>query len=266
MSNEKQKKHKKFSDAVTYAYLRKIKKWMFCPNCQDGKMTIDKKSTVWTCSNCGYSLSADEFEDDYVFWFCDECGTYLNIQEGFDRKASRHVCQICGYENDTTFDNVKGICSDCGVVIPNADSTLCEECKKARQEKAKAWLATAGKVAGVVAAVAGTIYAVSQSIDEEETGYNYLPGEAGDGGMRCANCGNTDESTLWDEGDAIYCSKCAHRTSVDTGEDDVVECPYCHRMRDRKAMYCRWCNDSTWEPSTQDEFEETDKILKDMGY
>ena len=83
MSSEKQKKHKKFSDTVTSAYLRKIKKWMFCPNCEDGKMTIDKKSTVWTCGNCGYSLSADEFEDDYVFWFCDECGTYLNVQEGY---------------------------------------------------------------------------------------------------------------------------------------------------------------------------------------
>lgn len=46
MNNENQKKHNKFSDAVTYAYLRKIKKWMFCPACQDGKMTIDKKSTV----------------------------------------------------------------------------------------------------------------------------------------------------------------------------------------------------------------------------
>lgn len=53
MGNENQKKHKKFSDAITYAYLRKIKKWMFCPNCQDGKMTIDKKSTIWTCNNCG---------------------------------------------------------------------------------------------------------------------------------------------------------------------------------------------------------------------
>ena len=267
MGNENQKKHKKISEAITYAYLRKIKKWMFCPNCQDGKMAIDKKSTIWTCSNCGYTLSADEFEDDYVFWFCDECGTYLNIQEGFDRKATRHTCSICGYENDTTFDNVKGICSDCGTVISDADSTLCGECKKARQEKAKAWLATAGKVAGVVAAVAGTIYAVSQSTgDDDGTGYNYFPDESGDGRMRCANCGNTDENTLWDEGDTIYCSKCAHRTTVDTGEDDVVECPFCHRMRDRKAMYCRWCNDSTWEPSTQDEFEETDKILKDMGY
>lgn len=267
MGNENQKKHKKFSDTITYAYLRKIKKWMFCPNCQDGKMTIDKKSTIWTCSNCGYTLSADEFEDDYVFWFCDECGTYLNIQEGFDRKATRHTCCICGYENDTTFDNVKGICSDCGTVIPDADSTLCGECKKARQEKAKAWLATARKVAGVVAAVAGTIYAVSQSTgDDDGTGYNYLPDESGDCRMRCANCGNTNENTLWDEGDTIYCSKCAHRTTVDTGEDDVVECPFCHKMRDRKAMYCRWCNDSTWKPSTQDEFEETDKILKDRGY
>lgn len=52
---------------------------------------------------------------------------------------------------------------------------------------------------------------------------------------------------------------------MDTGEDDVVKCPYCHRMRDRKAIYCRWCNDSAWEPSAQDEFEEIDKILKDIG-
>lgn len=168
MSDKKQKKHKKFSDSFAHTYLRKIKKWMFCPNCQDGKMTIDKKSTVWSCPNCGYTLSADEFEDDYVFWFCDKCGTYLNIQEGFNRTAARHTCVICGYENDTTFDKVKGICSDCGAVIPDADSTLCLECKKARKEKAKAWLAAAGKVAGVVAAVAGTIYAVSQSARDDD--------------------------------------------------------------------------------------------------
>lgn len=169
MSDEKQKKHKKFSEAVTLAYLRKIKKWMFCPNCQDGKMTIDKGSTIWTCSNCGYTLSADEFEDDYVFWFCDECGTYLNAQEGFDRSAKRHICGICGYENDTTFDNVKGICSDCGAVIPNADSTLCAECKSVRQEKAKTWLATAGKVVGAVAAVAGAVYAISRSTGDDNS-------------------------------------------------------------------------------------------------
>lgn len=29
-------------------------------------MTIDRKSTVWICKDCGYQLSADEFEDNYV--------------------------------------------------------------------------------------------------------------------------------------------------------------------------------------------------------
>lgn len=269
MKKAKTKTHRNAVKTLTYAYIRKIKKWMFCPACQNGKMTINKKSTLWICEDCGYMLSADEFEDDYVFWFCDECNTYLNNQEGFDRHATCHVCQNCGYENDTTFDNVKGICSDCGKIIPDPDATLCIDCKQARKAKAKEWLKTAGKVVGITAVAVGATYLASQtSGDDDSTDYKSLldGDDEGDGGMRCANCGNTDENTLWDEGDTIYCSKCAHRTSVDTGEDDVVECPYCHRMRDRKAMYCRWCNDSTWKPSTQDEFEETDKILKEMGY
>lgn len=45
----------------------------------------------------------------------------------------------------------------------------------------------------------------------------------------------------------------------------IVECPYCHRMRDKKAMYCRWCNDSSGEESTEEEFNEIDKKLKDMN-
>lgn len=60
--------------------------------------------------------------------------------------------------------------------------------------------------------------------------------------MRCANCGNSDETTLYDEGDTLYCSKCWHRTNIETGEDDLVECPHCNGMRDRKAYYCRHCN------------------------
>ena len=54
--------------------------------------------------------------------------------------------------------------------------------------------------------------------------------------MKCANCGNEDKKTLWDEGDTIYCSKCTHRTRKDNGKDDLVRCPCCHKMRDRKAM------------------------------
>lgn len=84
--------------------------------------------------------------------------------------------------------------------------------------------------------------------------------------MKCAYCGNEDKKTLFDEGDTFYCSICTHRTRYDDGEDDVVECPYCHRMRDRKAMYCRFCNDSAWEPSTSEEFQEIDELLTDYGY
>ena len=60
--------------------------------------------------------------------------------------------------------------------------------------------------------------------------------------MRCADCGNEDENTLWDEGGTIYCSRCTHRTRTSDGEEDLVECPQCHEMRDSKAYYCRHCN------------------------
>lgn len=173
-----EKKRKNIVEWVTYAYIRRIKKWMFCPACQSGKMTINKKSTMWTCEDCGYRLSADEFEDDYVFWFCDECGTYLNTQEGFERQGSRHICRNCGYENDTTFENIKGTCSDCGKTIPDPDATLCADCKQLRKKKAKEWLIKAGKVVGVVAAVAGATYIASQSTSDD--GDNYTPLLCGD--------------------------------------------------------------------------------------
>ena len=137
MKESKSAKRKNLIEVVTYAYIRRIKKWMFCPACHNGKMTINKKSTLWTCEKCGYKLSADEFKDDYVFWFCDECGAYLNIQAGFDRTATQHICVECGYENDINSDKLKGLCSDCGKVIPDPESTLCIDCKLARKAKAK---------------------------------------------------------------------------------------------------------------------------------
>jgi len=60
--------------------------------------------------------------------------------------------------------------------------------------------------------------------------------------MRCAHCKNDDKRTLHDEGDTIYCSLCWHRTRKADGKDDLVECPHCHKPRDRKAYYCRNCN------------------------
>ena len=156
-----------------------------------------------------------------------------------------------------------------GTVIGQViDATLCKDCKQVRKEKAKEWLKTAGKVVGVASAVAGAIYLASQPSDEDESNnYSPLLGDDEEGfSMKCANCGNINESTLWDEDDTIYCSVCHHRTNKANGKDDLVECPYCHRMRDRKAYYCCYCNDSTWEPSTPKEFKEIDTDLKEMGY
>lgn len=173
-------KKKSIADRLTYAYIRKIKKWMFCPACQKGKMTINKKSTVWTCEECGYQLLADEFEDDYVFWFCDECNSYLNTQDGFDRSAVKHICTKCGFENDTTFDNLKGICADCGKTIPDPDGTLCADCLLERRKKAKERLVTAGKALGVIAAVAGVAYLASQNDGDEDTSYTPFLGGGDD--------------------------------------------------------------------------------------
>ncbi|MCC8097574.1 MAG: hypothetical protein LIO44_03255 [Eubacterium sp.] len=151
-----EKKYKKIGTRLIYAYLRRVKKWMLCPCCQNGIMRINKASTVWTCENCNYELSVDEFEDDYVFWFCDECGAYLNNQDGFDRSASKHICRNCGYENDTTFDNIKGICADCRKVIEDPEATLCEGCRQIRKNKAKKRFENAGK-AVVAAAIAVSV-------------------------------------------------------------------------------------------------------------
>lgn len=81
--------------------------------------------------------------------------------------------------------------------------------------------------------------------------------------MRCANCGNNDPKSLFDEGDTFYCNKCNHRTQSATGQDDLVTCPYCGRFRDRKAYQCWWCGHSASESHkpTKEEYEALDKIL-----
>ena len=84
--------------------------------------------------------------------------------------------------------------------------------------------------------------------------------------MECANCGNTNPKTLWNEGDTIYCSECCHRTRVSDGKDDLVRCPYCGELRDRKAMVCMWCG-SSWNDygqlSTSD-FSEIKKFKESL--
>lgn len=84
--------------------------------------------------------------------------------------------------------------------------------------------------------------------------------------MRCANCGNSDSRFLFDEGDTFYCSKCCHRTQTATGQDDLITCPHCGRLRDRKAYNCMWCNiplNASPAPS-REEYEQLDRLLNDF--
>lgn len=176
--DKKVKRSISIGDRVSYFYIKNIKKWMFCPSCKNGKMTFNKKNLLWKCEDCSYHFSEEYFLDDCVFWFCDECDSYLNNQEGFDSHASRHICQKCGYENDTTFENVVGICSDCGKKLPNPDATLCADCRENRRKKAKDWLITAGSVIGVAVATAGAVaFSSSTNSDNESTEYNPLPND-----------------------------------------------------------------------------------------
>ena len=84
--------------------------------------------------------------------------------------------------------------------------------------------------------------------------------------MRCANCGNEDLRTLHDEGDTFYCSICCHRTQTATGQDDLITCPFCGRLRDRKAYVCMWCNtplDAQPGPSPEG-FAELDSVIQEF--
>ena len=40
---EQKPKRKSIGEHFTYAYLRHIKKWMFCPNCKSGKLAFNRK-------------------------------------------------------------------------------------------------------------------------------------------------------------------------------------------------------------------------------
>ena len=94
------------SDRVTYFYIKNVKRWMECPVCHY-KLFFKKEKAAWYCGKCKYKLFEKEFLDDFVFWFCDGCGTYLNVQNGFNRKGTTWVCTKCGLNNDITFSNIK---------------------------------------------------------------------------------------------------------------------------------------------------------------
>lgn len=41
-----------------------------------------------------------------IDWYCDDCGTYLNNQSGFNTISGTWKCKDCGFENDVSDNNI----------------------------------------------------------------------------------------------------------------------------------------------------------------
>ena len=76
-----------------------------CPACRSANMYLGPEGRAWKCPDCGYSISNKEKRKS-VFWFCDECDTYMNVQPGFTDKTGKWTCSECGYVNDVSKENI----------------------------------------------------------------------------------------------------------------------------------------------------------------
>lgn len=154
-----------------------------------------------------------------MFWFCDECEAYLNNQDGFDKKSTRHICRKCGYENDITFNNIKGVCSDCGKLLSDPNATLCVDCRQTRRDKAKEWIIKAGKIVGIAAVAVGATYLASKISDDNEPDVDYSPNVEDD---------DEDDDVVYGLGEGIFprCKTCgAEMTEFDGWA--WYTCPVC---------------------------------------
>lgn len=82
-----------------------VKLWMDCPVCRSPNMYLGTSGNKWKCPDCGYTIS-NRIKNRSVFWFCDNCETFLNVQPGFSEKNCKWKCIECGYENNVTKENI----------------------------------------------------------------------------------------------------------------------------------------------------------------
>ncbi len=82
-----------------------VEYWTDCPVCRSPNMFLGSEGRGWKCPDCGYRMTAEE-KETAVFWFCDDCDTFLNIQEGFSTDSETWICTECGYENNVTEENI----------------------------------------------------------------------------------------------------------------------------------------------------------------
>jgi len=78
-----------------------MKKEMDCPACRSPHMFLGSSKKLWKCVDCGYTLPQIQRLFG-VFWFCDKCDTFKNIQPGFNTKKKKWICTECGFENSVT--------------------------------------------------------------------------------------------------------------------------------------------------------------------
>lgn len=72
-----------------------------CPSCRN-KMIYRKETSHYCCGQCSFTLSHESFMGGYIYWFCDKCETFLNLQDGFNTESGLWKCRRCGFENDVT--------------------------------------------------------------------------------------------------------------------------------------------------------------------
>lgn len=82
-----------------------VKLWMDCPACRSPNMYLGPEGRKWKCPDCGYTIS-DHLKETTVFWFCDSCDAYMNIQDGFTDRTGKWTCTECKFENDVTKENI----------------------------------------------------------------------------------------------------------------------------------------------------------------
>ena len=82
-----------------------VKYWADCPSCRGESMFLGPERRIWRCADCGYHISDWEMKGG-VFWFCDVCDAFLNVQKGFTTKDGTWKCTECGHISGVTEEDI----------------------------------------------------------------------------------------------------------------------------------------------------------------
>lgn len=158
-------------DVHTTKYMNYLLGKKECPSCRK-KMTYNRKNRLWECKDCGRQICVDVTKNDDVLWLCDNCGAFLNVQEGFTTKTGIWTCKHCKAENNVGENAICDVCRVCGKKLPKGTKRkLCDECKKDRSER-WTWIAL---ITGATAAIAALVCSAlgdnqSTDMDNEDSG------------------------------------------------------------------------------------------------